>query len=110
MASRIRSMITQIAAGLGVAVLLTVNSTHAQTARTASTRDLREQLESKLRPRSPEEFAFAERVVTMVEQGKLPLRTVRASFNWARNKRRPFRFPYFRRALQIEAAKLGIKL
>lgn len=110
MASRIRLMITLLAAGLGVAVWLTVNSTHAQAARPVNAGDLREQLESKLRPRSPEEFAFAERVVTLVEQGKLPLRTVRATFNWARNKPRPFRFPYFRRALQIEAAKLRIKL
>lgn len=110
MAGRTRWMITLLVAGLGLAVLLTVNDTSAQTARSIRTGDLREQLKTKLRPRTPAEFAFVERVVTMAEQGKLPLRTVRSTFNWARKKRRPFRFPYFRRAVQIQAARLGIRL
>ena len=71
-------------------------------------RDLRQRLESGLRPRTPAEFAFIKRVVKMVEQGKLPRRIVDVTFNWARKKFRRYRFPYFYRALRIEAAKRGI--
>jgi hypothetical protein len=46
----------------------------------------------------------------MVEQGRLPLVTVKAAFGWARRKRRRYRFPYFQRAMQIEARKRGIKI
>jgi hypothetical protein len=69
--------------------------------------NLQQTLESGLRARRPEEFAFLRRVVTMVEQDQLPLNLVRSTFDWARHKR-PFQYPYFERALKLRAARLGI--
>ena len=99
-----------LAGGLSLPVLHSVRHSWAgifQLGDMGQSQDLRQQLQSHLRPRSPEEFAFADRVVSMVERGELPLRTVKATFNWARKKPRLYRFPYFQRALQIEAARLG---
>ena len=76
-------------------------------ARTSSVRDLKELLKTGLRPRTPAEFAFVDRVVKMTQQNKLPLPLVKASFNWARRKR-PYPFPYFQRAVKILAARRGI--
>jgi hypothetical protein len=72
--------------------------------------DLKEQLQSKLRPRSPQEFAFIDRVVSMVQRQQLPMNVVKVTFNWARKKPTEYRFPYFQRALRIQAAKLGIQV
>ena len=71
--------------------------------------DLKEQLEVGLRPRHPDDYAFIARVVTAVKNNELPLSTVRVTFNWAR-KRRPYPFPYFQRAVRLQAAKLGVTL
>jgi hypothetical protein len=71
--------------------------------------DLKEQLESGLRPRSPAEFAYVQRVVELTRENKLPLKLVKVTFNWARRKR-PYPFPYFQRALTIELAKRGIRI
>ena len=71
--------------------------------------DLKQQLESGLRPRTPAEFAFIQRVVTMTKQNALPIKIVKVTFNWARRKR-PYPFPYFQRALTIEAGKRGIRV
>lgn len=95
--------------GLGMLPFLTnTSSVNGQVVRSAVTEDLKLQLKGKLRPRTPQDFAFIDRVALMVERGQLPLRTVRATFNWARRKHLRYRFPHFKRALQIEAAKLGI--
>jgi len=70
---------------------------------------LKDQLESGLKARQPQEFAFIARVVAMVEIGQLPYDLVQSTFMWAR-KKRPYPFPYFRRALHIRAQERGIKL
>lgn len=69
--------------------------------------DLQEMLEKGLRARRPTEFAFIGRVVDQVEAGTLPLDLVRGTFDWARRKR-PYPYPYFERALQVRAARLGL--
>ncbi len=71
--------------------------------------DLRRQLRSKLEPRTPAENAFLEKVVRMVEQDMLPRSLVLKTFQWAREKR-PYPFPYFRRALKILAGRSGITI
>ena len=71
--------------------------------------DLKEQLEFGLRARRPSEFAFIQRVVTMVKANQLPEKLVKSTFQWARHKK-PYPFPYFERALRIRAAKLGIQI
>ncbi len=69
--------------------------------------DLQEMLEKGLKARRPTEFAFIGRVVDQVEAGTLPLDLVRSTFDWARRKR-PYPYPYFERALQVRAARLGL--
>ena len=104
-----------LAGGLSLPLLDSATRTaagifHVQLAQASQVGDLKQQLQSHLRPRSPQEFAFIDRVVSMVQRDELPLRTVKATFNWARKKPRQYRFPYFQRALQIEAARLGIRV
>jgi len=72
--------------------------------------DLKEQLENGLKARLPADFAFISKVVTLVEQDKLPLDMVKAVFQWSRKKgaANNYPFPYFQRALKIRAKKLGI--
>ena len=68
---------------------------------------LKETLEKGLRARRPQEFRFVARVALMVEQGDLPERTVKNTFQWARKKpKHPFQ--YFERALIIQARKQGV--
>ena len=71
--------------------------------------DLKEQLRLKLRPRTPAEANYLNRVVLLVQQGFLPRSLVLKMFQWAR-KKEPYPFPYFHRALTIEARKLGIAI
>ena len=75
----------------------------------AGVADLQTQLQSGLRARLPQEFAFIRRVVAMVKADQLPLDLVMSAFQWARHKK-PYPFPYFERALRTRAAKLGIKI
>lgn len=69
--------------------------------------DLQEMLEKGLRARRPQEFAFIGRVVDQVEAGTLPIDLVRSTFDWARRKR-PYPYPYFERAIQVRAARVGL--
>jgi len=69
--------------------------------------DLKDQLEKGLQIRRPHEFAFIARVVLGVEQGRLPLQVVMSTFQWSR-KKKPAPYPFFERAMQFQAAKLGV--
>ncbi len=75
----------------------------------AKVADLKKQLEAGLRARRPAEFAFIAKVVELVESDVLPRKLVNNTFLWAR-KKKPYPFPYFKRALRILAAKLGISI
>ncbi len=71
---------------------------------------LQQQLESGLKARRPQEFAFIKKVVTMVGNNQLPMDLVKSTFVWVRQKReaREYPFVYFQRALRERAKKLGI--
>ncbi|MEQ8786956.1 MAG: hypothetical protein RIC55_11680 [Pirellulaceae bacterium] len=70
---------------------------------------LKDTLEKGLKARRPLEFEFIDHVAELTTQGKLPLDVVLSTFQWARPKK-PAPFPYFQRAMQIRAAKLGVDL
>ncbi len=72
------------------------------------TPDLQETLEKGLRARRPQEFQFIDNVVTLVQLKILPQQLVETTFLWARRQHARIPFPYFRRALQIRAARLGL--
>lgn len=71
--------------------------------------DLREQIQVELEPRTPQEYAFLDRVILLVEQDQVPLALVQQMFQWARGKR-PYPFTYFQRGLIERAAREGISL
>jgi hypothetical protein len=71
---------------------------------------LKEALEKGLKARRKSEFAFIKLVVQKVEQGKLSSKMVERTFLWARNNHQPFPMPYFEKALQIQAKKIGVSL
>ena len=70
---------------------------------------LRQQLQTGLLARTPEEQEFVDKVVTMVDSGQLPLGLVQSTFLWAR-RRRPYPMQYFERALRVRANDLGISI
>jgi hypothetical protein len=72
--------------------------------------NLKETLQSVLKCRRPEEFAFVEMVATKVNQGHLPLALVLSMMRWARERREDIPFPYFQEGLKRRAAELGVQL
>jgi hypothetical protein len=70
---------------------------------------LKQQLNNGLLARTPEERAFNDNVVKLVNEGKMPLSLVQSTFLWARNKQ-PYPMVYFEQALRVRAKKAGIKL
>lgn len=98
------SGLTTAAEGRGFGLVASSNPVAVEVA------DLKDQLEKGLKARLPADFAFISKVVMLVEDNKLPLKTVKAVFQWARDKgaKNNYPFPYFQRALKIRAKKLGI--
>jgi hypothetical protein len=76
----------------------------------ANVAGLRQQLVSGLRVTRPDDLAFIDKVVTMVDDDELPLALVKATFQWTRQnpKAKSYPFFYFQRALREQAKKLGI--
>jgi hypothetical protein len=66
-------------------------------------------IKAGLRTDTREENGFVDRVVALARQGTLPVRMVHTTFLWARAKPR-YRFQYFRRAMIIRAARIGVRL
>jgi hypothetical protein len=97
-----------LAAGLAAPIVISsrVDSAASEVA------DLKDQLKNGLLARRPEDRAFLDRVVQMVEEDRLPIDLVKGTFHWARRKKPyPYNaFPYFERALRTRAAELGIKI
>jgi len=58
----------------------------------------------------PEEEAYAEYVVTLADQGRLPRDLIESTFHWAREKPQRMKFPYFKRGLQVRASRVGVRL
>jgi hypothetical protein len=66
-------------------------------------------IKAALRTATPEEKGFVEKVVRLMQKGKLPRPLVENTFDWARRKPE-HRFQYFKQALTLQAAKLGLSL
>jgi hypothetical protein len=62
-----------------------------------------------LQTATPEEDGFVEYVLAKVDAGVLPDSLVVSTFQWARQKP-SHKFQYFKRALIVRAAKIGISL
>lgn len=71
-------------------------------------RPLVEQLAAHLRTRRPEDVAFLEQVERLVREGRLPAKVVTSTSAWATRRGRARPFPAFRRALEIQADRLGV--
>lgn len=94
----------------GVAATLGVSWTISAQQRPQT--DLKDMLRAGLKARRPVEFAFIDKVVDLVEDGKLPYEMVVSTFHWARKnaKYKKYPFPYFEWALRERAKKIGVKL
>ena len=78
---------------------------------------LRDQLVKGLRATTEGDFAFIDKVIILVEQGKLPRRVVDGTFLWARQRaerhswaRRLRPMVYFQPALTLRAKRIGAQL
>lgn len=78
---------------------------------------LRDQLTSGLRATTKSDLAFIDRVVLLVEEGRLPRRMVDGTFFWARDRaarrsytRRLRPMVYFQPALAARAHRIGLTL
>jgi hypothetical protein len=71
---------------------------------------LKDVLAKGLKARRPEEFAFVDRVVKMVNHGRLSREMVQSTFLWARKKSNDFPFVYFERGLKARAHEAGMNL
>ena len=101
-----RTWIQTAASGIGAFLLAAIfaGPKHAQ----AATRKLdADTLKVALRVGRPEDKEFIDRVVAMMNTGKLPRSIVQKCFLWARKKRK-HKFQYFKRALIALAASKGI--
>jgi hypothetical protein len=66
-------------------------------------------VKAMLRTADPEQDGFIERVVTLVNAGKLPRDIFDSTLLWARRKP-VHRFQYFKQGLTIRAADVGVVL
>jgi hypothetical protein len=88
---------------MGIAVVLL-------TVRVARADDLDpEQIKAALHTTRAIEGGFIDRTVAMVEAGTLPRELFTSCFIWARRKPH-YQFEYFKQALTLRAAEVGIKL
>ncbi len=75
-----------------------------------------EEMKHALHTARPEEDGFIDDVVDRVNNARrpasqrLPAAMVESTFQWARSKNTRHRFQYFRRALIIRAARIGVRL
>lgn len=75
-----------------------------------------EEMKNALKTARPEEDGFVDDVVDRVNNAdrpvnhRLPAAMVESTFQWARSKNTQHRFQYFRRAMAIRAARIGVRL
>ncbi|MDY0166108.1 MAG: hypothetical protein RBS80_06165 [Thermoguttaceae bacterium] len=75
-----------------------------------------EEMKNALKTARPEEDGFIDDVVDRVNNAdrpsneRLPASMVESTFQWARSKNTRHRFQYFRRAMIIRAAQIGVRL
>jgi len=73
------------------------------------TTTLKEKLNDGLKARLPEQFAFVDQVVSLVNKGRLPRSVVESTFLWAMDKPR-LQFEYFQFGLRRRAKAFGVDL
>jgi hypothetical protein len=77
---------------------------------TPSNPSLKDVLAKGLLARRPEEFAFVDRVVKMVDHRQLSREMVETTFLWARKKSNSHPFVYFEHGLKLRAQQAGVNL
>ncbi len=82
----------------------------AQLTRAEKQITLTDRLKAGLKCRRPEEFAFVESVVVLVDQKKLKTDLVLSTYRWAVEQRPDFPFFYFQYGLRRRAAAVGVTL
>jgi hypothetical protein len=87
----------------------TVNAQSSPGLGKAAATTLKKTLESGLRARRPQEFAFLALVASKVEDGTLPRSLVESTFFWARRQGR-YPFVYFEAGLRTRAKRIGVLL
>ena len=70
---------------------------------------LKDTLDKGLKARLPEEFAFVDHVVKLVDHGRLSRELVQSTFLWARKKSK-HQFQYFEHGLRLRAEEAGVHL
>ncbi len=71
---------------------------------------LKDQLNSGLKTRRDVEKQFIDNVVRLVQTGKLPVKLVVETMQYARKKPTKHPFQYFQRALALRAARLNVAI
>ncbi|MGD0655794.1 MAG: hypothetical protein ABSA16_15760 [Thermoguttaceae bacterium] len=67
-------------------------------------------MKAALRTATIEEGGFIDYVLAKVNKGLLPADLVDGTFQWARKKPYKHRFQYFKQALIVRAAGIGVKI
>jgi hypothetical protein len=71
---------------------------------------LKDRLNAGLRCRRPEEFAFVDTVIGLVDQKKLSREMVLGTYRWAAERRPDFPFYYFQYAIRERAKEIGVSV
>lgn len=71
---------------------------------------LKDQLNAGLKTRRDVEKQFVDKVVKLVQTGKLPVKLVVETMQYARQKPTKHPFQYFQRALALRAARLNVAI
>ena len=79
-------------------------------AETRTAASIEDRLTIGLKARRPEDVAWLERVAGMVREGRMPAKVVDSTYLWALRRRQAYPFPSFRRALELQADRLGIEI
>lgn len=79
-------------------------------AETKTAASIEDRLTIGLKARRPEDVAWLERVAGMVREGRMPAKVVDSTYLWALRRRQAYPFPSFRRALELQADRLGIEI
>ena len=69
---------------------------------------LGDQLKYGLRVVSPDQELYVQKVVALVDQGKLPKALVNLVYRWALERNPSVPFPYFQYALRVLAKRQGV--
>ena len=110
MSASLRWMVVATMLGLFVATKLnSVSVAQTETASGATIASLEDQLQKGLNARRQIEFQFLDRIVALVDQGRLSREFVQGTFNFTRERYRDrkYRVPVFEQVLRQRAKRAG---